>query len=202
MRLAVLLDAHLLDEEIHDDERDQREKKGVVLDGVDLEDDERLVEERRVQVLVQSDLVVAAFVEILHQVVVGSKVDPGEVVLLADLGNTLDTELIESIEVERLYPSSEMVLIVFCYGLFDELVLGFRHRSLRSLPDKHHKVLQESHLLDVVFRARDAERVHGDRMFLGIADILASDVLAQSFIGVSGIDHHDIRVLLPHLADD
>ena len=34
--LSVLLDTHLLDEHIHDNERNQREKKRVILDGVNL----------------------------------------------------------------------------------------------------------------------------------------------------------------------
>lgn len=200
--LAVLLDPHLLDEEVHDDKGNQREEKGIVLNRVDLEDDERLVEESGVQVFVQSDFMVSSPVEVLHQVVVGREVDAREVVLLADLGDPLDAELVEGVEVERLNAPCEMVLVVFGYGLLDELVLGLGDRPVRALPDEHDEVLQEAHLLDVVLRARDAERVHGDRMLLGIGDVLASDVLAEALVGVSGVHHHYVSILLPELPDD
>ena len=62
------------------------------------------------------------------------------------------------------------------------------------------KIRQEANLLDIQLLSLDGKGVHRDRMLVGIADILASDILAESLIGVTCIDHDHIGVLLPHLA--
>ena len=46
----------------------------------------------------------------------------------------------------------------------------------------------------------DTKRVHRDGAFLRVADVLASQILAQSLVGVSGIDHYDVRTLFVQLA--
>ena len=48
----------------------------------------------------------------------------------------------------------------------------------------------------------DAEGVHRDGFLLGIADILAAEVFAQSLVRVTRIDHHHIRTLFVQLAHD
>ena len=75
--LAVLLDTHLLDEDIHDDKGDKREQERVVLDGVYLEDYEGLVKQLRVQIFIEGQLMAATLVEVLQQVVLGCQVDAG-----------------------------------------------------------------------------------------------------------------------------
>jgi hypothetical protein len=52
-------------EHVHDDEHDDGEQHGVVLDLVNLEDDELLVKEAGINVVVQRVLELAAFVELL-----------------------------------------------------------------------------------------------------------------------------------------
>ncbi len=142
---------------------------------------------------------VASLVEVLHQVVVRSQVDSCQVVFVANLWDPLHAELIEAVEVERLNTPCEMVLVVFRDGLLYELVLGLGDLAVRAFPNEHHEVLQEPHLLDIVFRTRDAERIHGDRMLLGIGDVLAAEILAEPLIGVSRVDHDDVSVLFPEL---
>ena len=201
--LAVLLDAHLLDEGVHDDERHQREQQRVVLDAVYLEDDEGLVEESGVQGLVQGALVIAATVEVLHQVVVGRQVDAVQPVLVADFGDAPGAELVEGVEAQFLNGVLlEITVVVFGDDLLDEPVLRLGNLALRAFPDEHDEVLQEAYLLDVQFLAADAEGVHGDGVLLGVADVLAADVFAKALVGVTRIDHHDVGVLLPQLAHD
>ena len=52
-------------------------------------------------------------------------------------------------------------------------------------------------LLDVQLLATDIEGIHRDGSLLGVADILAADILAQTLVGVSGIDHNDVGILFP-----
>ena len=55
-------------------------------------------------------------------------------------------------------------------------------------------------LLDVQLLATDIEGIHRDGSLLGVADILAADILTQALIGVTRIDHHDVGILFPKLA--
>ena len=93
--LAVLLQAHLLQEHVHDDERHDGEELLVLLDGIHLEDDEGLVEQGAIHVLVENLVVLAATVEVLEHIGEVVAVDGGDVVLDADLVETLTGELIE-----------------------------------------------------------------------------------------------------------
>ena len=52
-------------------------------------------------------------------------------------------------------------------------------------------------LLDVQLLATDIEGIHRDGSLLGVADILAADIFAQTLVGVSGIDHNDVGILFP-----
>ena len=88
--LAVLLDSHLLQEHVHDYQRDKREQQRIILYTVNLEHHEGLVEQRTVHVLVQGLFMVAAPVEVLHHVAVSREVYARNVVLVTDVRNTLD----------------------------------------------------------------------------------------------------------------
>ena len=98
--------------------------------------------------------------------------------------------------------SSEVGFIVFLDTLLDKLLLNLCRYSIVSFPYQHNEVLQEVHLLDVQLLLLDAERVHRDRILLGIADVLASYIVTESFVGVTGINHNYIGVLFPKLTDD
>ena len=67
----------------------------VLLDGIHLEDDEGLVEQGAIHVLVENLVVLAATVEVLEHIGEVVAVDGGDVVLDADLVETLTGELIE-----------------------------------------------------------------------------------------------------------
>jgi hypothetical protein len=95
---AVLLDAHFLQENIHDNQRDQRKKQRVIFYAVDFEDHERLVEQRAVHVLVQRFFVVAAQIEVLHHIAVCREVDARDTVLLTDIRDALHGIFIERVE--------------------------------------------------------------------------------------------------------
>ena len=58
--LAVLLDTHLLDENVHDNKRHQWKQQWIILNGINLKDDEGLIKERRIQILVQGTLMTAS----------------------------------------------------------------------------------------------------------------------------------------------
>ena len=61
--LPVLLQTHLLQEDIHDNQSDYREELLVLFDGIDLEYDESLAKQGTVHTLVENLVVVAALVE-------------------------------------------------------------------------------------------------------------------------------------------
>ena len=180
--LAVLLDSHLLDEEVHDDESDEREKERVILDGVNLEDYERLIKETGVQVLIESHIMIAALVELLHQIVVSRQVDAGKAVLVTDFRKPLYAEFIEGIEAEVVNLAVKMCRKILCDGLLNQLVLSLGDSALRTFPDEHDEVLEEANLLNVVLLALNAERIHRDRMLVRIADVFATDIFAKSLI--------------------
>ena len=95
--LAPFLDAHLLQEHVHDDQHNDGEKHGVILYLVDFKDDEPLVKEVHVHVGVQRGLQLSAPVELFQ--------DGGEIMdIEADLvhghnlGDTLQRELVIGVE--------------------------------------------------------------------------------------------------------
>ena len=96
--------------------------------------------------------------------------------------------------------SVKVGFVVFLDDLLDEQLLDLGGDGSIAFPYQHNEVLQEVGLLHVQLLTLDAEGVHGDRMLLSIADILTTYILAQSLIRVTGIDHNDIRILLPKLA--
>ena len=69
--LSVLLDAHLLQEHVHDDECHQWKEQWIILDTVDFEDDKGLVKQTAVHILIQRHIMAASFIEIFQQIVVG-----------------------------------------------------------------------------------------------------------------------------------
>ena len=98
--------------------------------------------------------------------------------------------------------SCEVGFIVFLDTLFNKLLLNLGRYSIVTFPYKHSEILQEVHLFDVQLLLLDAERVHRDRILLGIADVLASHIVTESFVGVTGINHNHICILFPKLTDD
>ena len=227
--LTVFLDTHLLDEHIHDDKRHKREEKRVILDGVNFKDDESLIEEGRVEVFIQRLVMIAATVEVLHHITIGGNINACDAVLLADVWNTLHTELIERVEGQFLHlqllalsldlinhsldtgflrllslfgigmtiavidketlsevialwrcealEAIEIHIVILTDDLLNKTLLGLGGITLCSFPDEHDKVLQESSLLHIQLLTLDTEGVHGDRMFLRIADILTAYIL-------------------------
>ena len=144
----------------------------------------------------------ASLVEILQQIVVGSQVDAGKVVLLDDVGYADGAVLIECVEREVVDTLLHKVFIeILCDDLLNQSVFCLGDFSLCSLPDKHDEIFQEAYLLDVQLLSLDGKGVHRDRMFIGIADVLATNILTESFVGVTCIDHDNIGILFPHLAN-
>ena len=74
--------------------------------------------------------------------------------------------------------ATEVRLVIFGYNLLDEPVLRLAHLAVASLPDEHDQVLEETYLLHVQLLPLNAEGVHGNGVLLGVAYILAADVLA------------------------
>ena len=145
---------------------------------------------------------VAALVEVLQKVVVGCQVNAFEVVVSHNFWNTLSAVFIEGVEREFLnLPQTEVGIIILRNDILNQMVFRLGYLAIGSFPDKHDKVLQEAYLLDIQFLAVDGEGVHRDRMLLGVTDILAVDVIAKSFIGVTRIYQHNVGVLLPQLAN-
>ena len=64
--LTSFLDAHLLQEHVHDNQDNYREKHGVIFNLVNLEDNELLIEEVHIQIGVQGHFQFAAPVELLQ----------------------------------------------------------------------------------------------------------------------------------------
>ena len=95
--LASFLDAHLLQEHVHDNQHHDREKHGVILDFVNFKDDKPLVKEVHVQVGVQRGFQLAAPVELFQD---GCKVTDVETDFLqrGDLRDALQGKLIVGIE--------------------------------------------------------------------------------------------------------
>ena len=124
-----------------------------------------------------------------------------QTVLLAYLRQSLSTELIEAVETEVAHSlGGEVGFVILVDDLLYQPVLGLAHRALTSFPYQHHEVFQESQLLDVPFLSLDFERVHRDRMLLGIGNVFSAEVFTQSLIRVTCIYQHDVGVLLMGLA--
>ena len=95
----------------------------------------------------------------------------------------------------------EIGFVILCYHLFDQAVFRFRHLTVAPFPDKHNKVLQETDLLHIQLFTLNAERIHGDGVLFRIADILTSHIFAEPFVGIACIDHNNVCILFPKLAD-
>lgn len=87
----------------------------------------------------------------------------------------------------------EVGIVVVCHNLLDDTELQFRNFTIRTFPYQQNQVLQEVYLFDVQFRLRDIERVHRNGLFLGVADILPTQIFAQSLVGITCIHYHHIR---------
>jgi hypothetical protein len=80
--LSVLLDTHLLDEYIHNDQRNKREEQWVILDGVNLKDNEGLIKQCRIQIFIQGLVVITASIEVLHHIAIGADVNALNLIFL------------------------------------------------------------------------------------------------------------------------
>ena len=114
--LSAFLDTHFLKEHIHDDEHDDREQHGVVLDFVNLE--EPLIKERLFQVVVQRTLQFTTAVELFEN---GGEVINVEGYLLLghQLRNTFQRIFIESVEGQLFDGHLPSALLHLLYLLFD-----------------------------------------------------------------------------------
>ena len=101
----------------------------------------------------------------------------------------------------KAFETVEIGIVVIRDDMFHQPVFRLRDRTLRPFPDEQDQVLQEPCLLHVHLFPADAERVHGDGFFLGVADVFPTEVFAKSLIGVSRVHHHHIRSLLMQLSD-
>ena len=120
-----------------------------------------------------------------------------QTILLAYLRQSLRAELIEAVETEATHSLGGKVgIVILVDDLFYQPVFGLAHCALTSFPYQHHEVLQESQLLDVPFLSLDFERVHRDRMLLGIGNVFSAEVFTLSLIRVTCIYQHDVGVLL------
>ena len=92
----------------------------------------------------------------------------------------------------------EVGFIILHDGLVDDGL--FQHRWLAgSLIYLEDKVLQEVFLLSevlLILHLGYLERIHGDRLFLGVGNVGSPEVAADSLIAVTGIYNHNICVLL------
>ena len=95
------------------------------------------------------------------------------------------------------------IIILIQHGINDgvlQFLGGFV--TLENLEDEG---LQEVFLLSevlLILHITDLERVHRDRMLLAVADVGAMEIATDTFIRVTGINHHHIGVLLNQLAHD
>ena len=141
-----------------------------------------------------------SLVKVLQQIVVGCQVNSRKFVLFNDLRNAGNTVFVEGIEREIINTTVHKVLVkVFFDNLFNKTVFCLGNYSLCTFPDKHNEILQETDFFDVQLFMFDSKRIHRDRMLLGIADILATYILAKSLIRITRINHNNIGILLPHL---
>ena len=96
----------------------------------------------------------------------------------------------------------EIGVVILRDNLFYQAVLRLCDRTLRAFPDEQYEVFQEARFLHIHFNPVDAERVHGNRSFLGIGNVLAAEVFAKALVAVTRIDHHHVCALLVQLAHD
>ena len=131
--LPVLLDTHLLREHVHDDEHDNGEKHGVILDLVNLEDDELLVEESAVHVVVECVFQLTAFIERSKDCgeVINRK---GDIVFLRYLRYALDGKLIEGVEIKFLdFDGLALMLNLLDFLFYSHHVLTLKKFRSESL---------------------------------------------------------------------
>ena len=125
----------------------------------------------------------STLVEVLQQIVVGRQVNAGKFIFFNDLWNADNTVFIEGVKREILNTTVHKILVkVFFDDLLNKPVFRLGNYSLGAFPDKHNQILQETDFLDVQLFMFDSKRVHRDRMLLGIADILATYILAKSLV--------------------
>ena len=96
----------------------------------------------------------------------------------------------------------EILLVIFHDGLIDDFVLNLRG-WLITLEDQEDKRFEEVLLLTeilLILLRRNLERIHGDGMFLGVRDIGTMEGAAYPLIGITRINHHNVRVLFQQLA--
>ena len=132
--LAVLLQSHLLQEYVHDDERHDGEQLLVLLDGIHLEDDEGLIEQGAIDILIEYLVVLAALVEVLEHVGEVVAVDGGDVVFDTYLVETLTGKLIERVERQCLHCQRHAPIL---QSLDEFLHLVVYLRQLRAAPLLH-----------------------------------------------------------------
>ena len=92
----------------------------------------------------------------------------------------------------------EILAVIVHDDLIDNRVLNLRG-FLGTLEDQEDEGLQEVLLLAEilsVLNLGDLERVHRDRMLLGIADVRTAEIAADTLVGVTGINDDNVSVLL------
>ena len=95
------------------------------------------------------------------------------------------------------FKAYEIGFVVLLDNLLNKQLLYLCRYGGVAFPNEHDKVLQKVHFLHVQLLSLYAERIHCDRMFFRIADVFSTDILTQSLIGVTGINHNYIGILLP-----
>ena len=97
----------------------------------------------------------------------------------------------------------EVGFVVFHDGLVDEHVLNLTWKVV-AFEYQEYQRLQEVLLfpeVQVILFLCYLERIHGDRLLLGIGYVSTFIVTADTFIGITRINHDHIRLLLQQLSD-
>jgi len=87
---TVLLDAHFLQEHVHDNQCDNWKQFLVFLDGIHFKDDECLVKQCRIHILIENLLIRASLVERLQHGRIGRVADCRDVIFGANLLQTVE----------------------------------------------------------------------------------------------------------------
>ena len=96
---------------------------------------------------------------------------------VAVINNEALTQVLTLLGCEAL-ETVEVGVVIFRDDVLYQTVFRLCDRSLRTFPDKQDEVFQESRFFYVHLFPIDAERIHRDGPFLGIANILAAEILA------------------------
>ena len=201
--------SHLVDERLHDDDRDYREEHLVVLDVVQLEDDEPLAEKVQLLVGVEQVVVLTALVIRLQHV----QETPHVEVLLAgalglqDFPVLVADELIERVEGWDDGPVRADLLQEEADRIGESNLLGACRRLVVPFPQREDERLDGLLLLYVEDPVLHIEGIEGYRVALLVGEIDAVltvcagvDKAAESLVGVTGVHQQHMRSLLVIMA--